>query len=478
MKSLNVIPYPNKVAFTAGEAITDAVLRNITQRIEAKKLGESEYALEIREDGVLITAGSERAAFYARQTLLQLAAEPKIACCVIEDKPAFDYRAFMLDTVRHITSIENTKRLIDAAAKMKLNVMHWHLSDDQGWRVQIDSRPELTAKASKRRASLFGDENDMTEYGGWFTKAELKEIVDYAAQRYIEVIPEIDMPGHMTAAIHAYPEISCRGEQVEVVTRQGIFPEILCAGKEETFAFVFDVLREIMEIFPSHFIHIGGDEAPKKRWKECPDCQRKIKELSLGDEEELQGWFVNRIKAFLAENGREAIVWNESLKSGIVEGVTVQRWMDSKGLSVKYANGGGRVIMSDFYHYYLDYPYAMTPLKKTYNYNPYIRGLNAQGRAKVVGVEAPIWCEYVRDFDRLCYMFFPRVAAVAETGWTQEKFKNEKDFEKRFSAFAKQLGALGITPAPREAWNPSVFNRLSGIWGFFKPVITNGGVHG
>lgn len=477
MKKLNVIPYPNKVTFTDGEADAAVVAKNVTEVIDSVALGESEYILEVKADGVSITAGSKKAAFYAGQTLNQLAAKTRIPCVVIEDKPAFSYRGFMLDTVRHITTIENTKKLIDAAASMKMNAMHWHLSDDQGWRAEINSRPELMNKASKRKASQFGDENDITEYGGWFTKEQLKEIVDYAAQRYIEVIPEIDMPGHMTAAIHAYPEISCRGEKVDVITKQGIFPEILCAGKEETFSFAFDVLGELMEIFPSRYIHIGGDEAPKKRWKECPDCQKRISELALKDEEELQGWFVNRISSFLAENGREAIVWNESLKSTLVSGVTVQRWMDRKEKAVEYANNGGKVIMSDFYHYYCDYPYAMTPLKKTYDYNPYIKGLTARGKENVIGIEAPIWTEYIRDFDRLCYMFFPRFSAAAEAGWTERKHMDEQDFERRFVIFTKQLSAMGITPAPRTEWNPGVWKRLSGTLKFFKPVISNGGVN-
>jgi hexosaminidase len=282
-----------------------------------------------------------------------------VPCVLIRDEPIYEHRGFMLDSVRHLTPQEDIKKLIDAAAMFKFNILHWHLTDDQGWRIETDSWRRLFEIGSKRPASEFGNENDMREYGGYYTKHQLREIVEYCSQRHIEVIPEIDLPGHTRAILASYPELSCTGKNISVGTKQGIYSDILCAGNDKVFELVFDVLREVMEIFPSKRIHIGGDEAPKKRWHECPKCQQRMRELGLNNEEELQGWFVNRIVDFLAVNGREAIAWNESLKSGLIKNnLIIQDWMDKKGLSQSFANNGGRVIISDFYNYYLDYPYA------------------------------------------------------------------------------------------------------------------------
>lgn len=455
MNRLNIVPMPNKITYLGGE--TELKLLETTVQI-SDKLDEEEYILTVDNDGIKLIAGSEKAAFYGKQSISQL---DEICPCVrIEDKPAFSYRGFMLDTVRHIFSVEETKKMIDAAASVKMNVMHWHLTDDQGFRILIESRPEAALLGSVRTHSGFGKLREDGEYSGYFTKSEIKEIVDYCKDRFITVIPEFDIPGHCSALLHAYPEISCKGTPVQVKTHQGIFEDILCAGKEKTFEIVFDILEEIMDVFPSEYIHIGGDEAPKARWKECPDCQKKIKELSLGGEEELQGWFTNRIIDFLESKGRKAIVWNESLKGGNLKNTAVvQKWMDKKNLSSDYANAGGKVIVSEFFHYYCDYPYGMTPLIKTYNYKPVHK--TVEKSENIVGVEAPIWTEYINSFYKLCYMCFPRFTAVAETGWTLPENKDHSDFARRFMSYTKILNSFGITPAPTEKWNPSAFDRLS-----------------
>ena len=456
---------PNKVEYLGGETKIDT--RKLSATV-CDTMGEEEYALTVEKDGIKLIGGSEKAVFYGKQTLRQLG---EVCPCVrIEDKPAFPYRGFMLDTVRHIFSIEDTKKLIDAAASVKMNVMHWHLTDDQGFRIYSSRRPEATLKGSVRKSSDFGRLKESGEYGGYFTHEELKEIVDYCSERYITVIPEFDVPGHSSALLHAYPELSCKGESVEVKTSQGIYEDILCAGKDKTFDVVFDILSDILEIFPSEYIHIGGDEAPKKRWQECPDCQKRMQKEGLKDEETLQGWFTNKIVEFLKSKGRKAIVWNESLKSGVIDrSVTVQMWMDKKKLSVDYANDGGVMINSDFFHYYCDYPYGMTPLIKTYNYNPIHRRI--KDKNTVAGVEAPIWTEYINNFEHLCYMFFPRVTAVAETGWTKEKNKDAADFQRRFRIYADILKEIGITPAQPEEWNPSVFDRAVKSIDFFLGIL-------
>lgn len=455
---------PNKIKFLGGETKTSSE----PVVMISDNLGEEEYILAVEKDGIKLTGGSERAVFYGRQTLRQLGEE--CPCVIIEDKPAFPYRGFMLDTVRHIFSVEDTKKLIDAAASVKMNVMHWHLTDDQGFRIYSSRRPDATLKGSVRKSSDFGRLKESGEYGGYFTPEEMKEIVDYCTERYITVIPEFEMPGHSSALLHAFPELSCKGENVEIKTSQGIYEDVLCAGKDETFDVVFDILSDILEIFPSEYIHIGGDEAPKTRWKECPYCQERMRKEGLKDEETLQGWFTNKIVEFLKANGRKAIVWNESLKSGVVDSsVTVQMWMDKKKLSVDFANDGGRMINSDFFHYYCDYPYGMTPLNKTYNYNPVHRKI--RDKNTVAGVEAPIWTEYINNFEHLCFMLFPRVTAVAETGWTENENKSASDFQRRFMAYTDILEEIGINPAPPEEWNPSAADRLLKTVNFFSGTL-------
>ena len=476
MKRLNIIPYPNSVEYLGEDiSVADIDIRSSSQNI-TDEIGSPEgYKLIISPEGIQITAGGEPGAFYAKQTLKQLSAAGggKLPRVIIRDEPAYPYRGFMLDSVRHMTELDDIKKLIDAAALLKFNVMHWHLTDDQGWRIEIESHPRLLHVGSTRASSDFGRVHIDEEYGGYYTKEEMREIVDYCAKRHIEVIPEIDMPGHMIAAIAAYPSLSCTGKQIPVETTQGVFPDILCAGKEETFDFIFDVLSEVIDIFPSKYIHIGGDEAPKKRWEQCPNCQRLIGQLGLNDEEELQGWFVNRIADYLSQNGRKAIAWNESLKSGLLgNDVLVQMWMDRKKLSIDFANSGGKLIISPYFYYYTDYPYGMTPLNKTYSLNPVLKGITEEARGNVLGVETPIWTEHIYDFEHMCYMVYPRFAAVAETGWTMQANKDAADFTRRMEQFIPQLEETGITPAPPEEWNPNPLRRAAETVKFFRSIST------
>ena len=277
------------------------------------------------------------------------------------------------------------------------------------------------------------------------------------------------MPGHTLSVLAAYPELSCKGKPLEVGTKQGIFDDILCAGNDDSLKLVFDVLGEMIELFPGRYFHIGGDEAPKVRWKNCPKCQARMKELGLKDEEELQGWFVLQAVDFLKKHGKTAIVWNESLNSGMMpKDIIVQRWMDKKDRSVEFANNGGKMIVSEFYYYYCDYPYGMTSLKKTYSLDPYIKGLTEEGKKNVFGVECPIWTEYVRDFDRLSYMCFPRFWAVAEAGWTKRANMDYNSFEERFETLRPMLEEMGIKPAPRSDWKPNFLQSLKELRQFFK----------
>ncbi len=467
MKKLNVIPKPNTTVFLGGEVLIDPSKAEFL--IDAN-LDTEEYILTADKNTLTVKGGSEQALFYGKQTLCQL--NGVCPCVRIEDKPAFEYRGFMLDCVRHMFSIDDIKKLIDAAASLKMNRFHWHLTDDQGFRAWISRRPSASIDGSVRKSSDFGSLKENGEYGGYYTTEQMKEIVAYCAERFITVIPEFDVPGHCSAILHAYPDIGCSGKPVEVKTYQGIFEDILCAGKDKTFEVVFDILEEFLEIFPSEYIHIGGDEAPKTHWKNCPDCQKRIKKLGLKNEEELQGWFTNEIVAFLESRGRKAIVWNESLKSGLVSKSAVsQMWMDPKKDSVKFANEGGRIIISDFFYYYCDYPYAMTPLDKTYNFNAIVKGI--ENPSSVCGVETPLWTEYINSLEHIGFMFFPRIAAVAETGWTAEENKNAADFRRRFREYSAILSQIGITAAAPHEWNPSLLARATGTLSFMKNNVRN-----
>lgn len=470
---INIIPKPNKVEQLDGLFIIPphSAPEDYTSRVLDSRIQDEEgYCVTVRISGITVYASTKKGMFYGMQTVRQLAATnlESIPCVKIEDSPAYPYRAFMVDCARHMVSVENLKKLIEAAALLKMNVFHWHLTDDQGWRFESEKYPRLNTVSAFRKSSDFGGHHVRSVYGGVYSKAQMQEIVEYCAERFIEVIPEFDMPGHNRALLAAYPELSCRGEAKPVETRQGIFKDILCAGKEETFKTVFNILDEIMDVFPGRYIHIGGDEAPKERWDNCHLCKKRMAEEKLQSSEQLQGWFTNKVIAYLKEHGRKAIVWNESLKSGMLDNSAVaQLWMDKNNDCAHWANSGGRIIVSDYYSYYCDYPYGMTPLKKTYKFNPHLPDIIPERRKYIMGVEAPIWTEHVSRFDHLCYMCFPRFAAVAETGWTSIERKEERGFENRFIRLTPLLKSMGIEPAPVSEWNPGKIQGAKDTADFF-----------
>ncbi|MBR3817276.1 MAG: beta-N-acetylhexosaminidase [Clostridia bacterium] len=472
---MNITPKPNFIQVFSGECwLKDNKVTYLTD----EKIGDEAYVIEIKEGETLITSKTEKGRYYAGITLAQLEEAGKTPLCKIVDEPAYPYRGFMIDSARHMQSIDEIKAYITAAARYKLNVFHWHLCDDQGFRIESERYPKLNEVGSYRSCHGFGSEN-MSRYGGYYTKAEIREIIAFCKEKFIEVIPEVDIPGHTKAILATFPELSCRGEAVEVETVGGIFKDIMCAGKEETFDFCFGLLDEIIELFPSEYIHIGGDEAPKARWCECKKCQKRIKEEKLENEEQLQAYFTKRVVAHLKEKGKKAICWNESLNSGFIgkEDTIISNWMDRKKLCADFANKGGKVIAEDFYHYYLDYEYGMTPLKKTYGYNPAFEGLTSEGEKNIIGVETPIWTEYVEDFDRMSYMCFPRLIAVAESGWTRNSEKNYKDFKVRVSNQKEFLLSLGIKQADEKCWDPGVMTRVKITVGRFLKSINRNSIN-
>lgn len=439
--------------------------------VESEELGNEGYALSVTSDKIIAKATTAQGAFYAVQTLYQLLpaeivgskksdADWEIPCVEIKDWPQYVYRGLHLDVSRHFFTIDDVKQYIDMIAMHKMNVFQWHLTDDQGWRLEIKSHPKLTEIGSKRNRTLVGSYYDEypqvfeeKEYGGYFTQEEAKEVVRYAAERFITVIPEIEMPGHALAALAAYPELSCTGGPFEVEPKWGIFSDIFCP-KEETFAFLEDVIAEVIEIFPSEYIHIGGDEAKKDQWKVCPHCQALIKGENLKDEDGLQSYFICRMEKFINSKGRKIIGWDEILDGGIAPNATVMSWRGVKG-GIIAAEQGHYAIMSPTTHCYIDYyqydPYLeplaignYLTLEKTYSYNPMPEELDKEKQKYILGVQGNMWNEYCPTNENMQSKAFPRAIAIAEIGWTEYSKKDYYNFASRLKQHLKRLDILGI----------------------------------
>ena len=414
-------------------------------------LPEEDYRIEIAHKGVKVTASSHNGFFYAVQTLRQMlptgvykgkaGGKWKLPCGVISDGPRFGYRGMLLDPCRHFWSIEETKKFLDVMAMYKLNRFHWHLTDDQGWRLEVKRYPALTEKGGFRSGTMIKydfESNDGIRYGGWYTQDQIREIVDYAWERGITVVPEIDLPGHMVAALSAYPELGCTGGPYEVWTRWGVAEDVLCVGQEETFAFLENVLEEVCELFPSEYIHIGGDECPKVRWAACPRCQARADALVLVSDEhgtreqKLQNYVTARIQAYLAGKGRKIIGWDEILEGELGDGATVMSWRGVAG-GLAAAARGLDVIMSPNSHMYFDYQQSTSDnepagprwikkagrsftLENVYSFDPY-EGLTEEAQKHILGVQANLWTEYIAEPWHLEYMFLPRMLALSEVQW-------------------------------------------------------------
>lgn len=428
-----IVPNPVSIEYSGnGVEINQETGRpEVEQKIDST-LASEEYILDATGNKVVITAGSEAGLWWGEQTLRQILAQTKesIPGMLIKDKPAFAYRGAHFDCCRHFFSVEEVKSYIDMVNLHKVNVLHWHLTDDQGWRAEIKAYPELTKVGAYR-----GESN----YGGFYTQDEMREIVAYAAGRHMTVIPEIEMPGHALAALASYPSLGCKGKGYKVEETWGIFEDVFCVGKEETFEFLETVLDEICEIFPSKYIHIGGDECPRTNWKKCPDCLRRMKEEGLKSEDELQSYLVHRIEKHLNEKGRSIIGWDEILKGGVSKTATVMSWQGAKG-GIQAAKLGNDVVMSPYTHFYLDYyqtsqpakyeaegtPYpTYLPLRKCYGFNPYDE-LDEEQSKHIIGIQANVWCEYITTISHAQHMTLPRLAAMAEVAWS---FRNRTDYD-------------------------------------------------
>ena len=431
------------------------------------------YSLEISSNSIKIKAKTDQGAFYAVQSLRQLlppefengtfkGVEIPVSSTTINDEPQFPYRGMHLDVGRHMFSVNFIKKYIDALAMLKMNTFHWHLTEDQGWRIEIKKYPKLQEIASYRNETLIGHYNtqpqlfDGEKYGGYYTQEQIKEVVTYAQARFVTIIPEIELPGHSKAAIAAYPELGCTGEQIEVATKWGVFEDIYCP-KEETFSFLEDVLDEVLALFPSEYIHIGGDEAPKTRWKNCNHCQALIKKEGLKDEHELQSFFISRIEKYLNSKGRQIIGWDEILEGGLAPNATVMSWRGFNG-AIEAAKQHHNVILTPGSHSYFDHyqsenddePLAIggfLPLEKVYNLNPIPEELTQEEAEYVLGAQGNVWTEYISTSKQVEYMVFPRILAMSEVVWSNQEQKNYKEFVSRVEYFHNRLDALNINYA-------------------------------
>ncbi|HUW89003.1 MAG TPA: beta-N-acetylhexosaminidase [Candidatus Nanopelagicaceae bacterium] len=439
-----------------------------------KNLNNSEkYYLLVSRENIIISATTSIGVFYGIQTLIQLiphkaskgdkvSLESSIPCVSIEDFPRFKWRGFMLDESRHFFGKKQVKKILDLMALLKLNTFHWHLTDDQGWRVEIKKYPLLTKIGSKREGTIISRKKlllssqkrklpiDGIPVSGYYTREDLMELIEYASERYITIIPEIDFPGHTMAALAAYPELSCTGGPFEVSTRFGIHKDVFCIGKEEVFEFSQNVLDEVMDIFPSKIIHTGGDEVPRHRWNKCSECQNRIIKEGVAGSENLQVYFTNRIADYLASKGRHLMGWNEILNDKLNEDAICHYWTNNLELVLQHAMKGRKVVMSEMSAVYLNYPYKLIPTKKTYLYDPVPEEYGNNYEKHILGIEACLWTEYINSKDKLEWQTFPRLIAVAETGWTPKNKRNFESFLKRLENFIPLLKAFDVNYPKKE----------------------------
>ncbi len=424
------------------------------------------YHLKVSADQVTVNGDDAAGTFYGTQTLIQLLPVQKanafwLPGVDIFDQPRFAYRGLHLDVGRHLFPVEFINKYIDLMAMHKLNTFHWHLTEDQGWRIEIKKYPRLQEVASRRKESMIGHYNDQKfdgkPYGGFYTQEQIREVVKYAESRHVTVLPEIEMPGHSLAALAAYPELGCTGGPYEVGTKWGVLDDVYCAGNDSVFTFLQDVLDEVMMLFPGKYIHIGGDESPKVRWEKCPKCQKRIKELGLKDEHALQSYFIQRIEKYLNGKGRQIIGWDEILEGGLAPNATVMSWRGTEG-GIAAAKQHHDVIMTPGNYVYFDHyqsqgknePVAIggfTPVSEVYAYDPVPQELSKEESRFIKGAQANVWTEYIKNSEHVEYMVYPRAIALAEVLWSPADKKNYDNFLDRLKTHLPRLEAKGVNYA-------------------------------
>ncbi|MFO7611495.1 MAG: beta-N-acetylhexosaminidase [Clostridia bacterium] len=493
---VNVIPMPNKVSPAEGRFMFSSDMKvsysekslaagdflcsiaglekggggSILFEEDASIENPEAYRLLIEAGRIIISASGCAGFFYGAQTLRQLlppSLETRhtvegvvVPCLLIEDIPRFQHRGFMLDSARHFFNVVTIERLLDLMALHKLNRFHWHLSDDQGFRMEVAKRPLLTETGSSRLQSQIGGglllgrkTYDGNPHSGFYSRKQMQGIVAYAKERFIEVIPEIDMPGHTSALLAAYPGCGCTGGPYKTGERWGIYKDILCPGKEASYSIAMDILDEVVSLFPYRYIHIGGDEVPMKRWRNCPDCRHAMKMNGISNYRELQSAFMNRIISYLMEKGRLAICWDESAHHTLDRDAIIQYWSPFGAKRTEESLRDGRkCIFSPFKKYYLDYSYELIPLSRTYEFEPQLHGLTEDENRLIIGVEAPLWTEYAASIEKLFWQAFPRLSAVSETAWTFSKNKCYDSFLDRLPGLETRLRMLEVEPASKDCY--------------------------
>ena len=441
-----IVPVPEKYVLSEGTYTFEGVPRVDARIVPSRFDGREDYSLEVGPRGVVIRAGGEAGLFYARQTLAQMTSDgavTEIRCCRIEDSPRYAYRGLHVDVSRHFRSVDFLKKQMDAMAFFKMNRMHLHLTDAAGWRLEIEAYPRLTRFAAWRPEALwkswwngarqYADEGTEGVYGGYYTKEDIAELVSYAAERHIELIPEIEMPSHSEEVLAAYPELGCTGEAYK--------DSDFCVGNEDVFTFLETVLTEVMEMFPSEYIHIGGDEAGKEHWKTCPKCRQRMQDEDIADVDGLQSYMIRRIGNFIASKGRKMIGWDEILQGGLAPGAVVMSWRGTEG-GIEAMSQGHDVIMTPGRYCYLDHaqdaPFrepesigGYLPLDSVYVYEPVEARMPQDRIPHILGLQANLWSEYIPDDAHAEYMYWPRAFAIAETAWSTPERKNLQDFRKR-----------------------------------------------
>jgi hexosaminidase len=445
-----------------GVTVTSAAGAASVTLVRKPGYAPEQYTLDIGERGITVSAAFERGIIWGLTSLYQAIAERnggvELSACVLEDAPRYGHRALMLDCARHFFAAAEVERIIEEMSLVKLNVLHWHLSDDQGWRIESRAFPKLSG--------LDGQP--------YYTQDEIRHVVSFAKERGVEVIPEIDMPGHTTAIIAAYPELSCKGEPVSLASGGGIFKVILCAGKDRTYSFLFTLLDEVAALFESPYFHLGGDEAPKTEWEQCDDCKAYKEKMGLATFEDLQGHFTACLAEHLRQSGKTVVCWNDVLNAAALpENLTVQYWIewgDPQKTAAFYGKGGS-VVFSDMFSLYLDYPASFSSLKKVYNYRPVIGSRDCSDGANTVGIEACLWSERIITPQNLETAIFPRLFAMAEAGWTRDR--DYGNFEKRLIAKLEGLKSRGIAFTPIDQSNPEGEARSAAIAQFFQAMSAN-----
>lgn len=474
--------------------LTDDPAAEIILMLEPDMVSEEAYRLSITSKKIILAGKTPKAVFYAIQTFRQILAAQVSAgqnsekfllpAVTIDDAPKFNYRGMHLDVSRHFFSVEFIKKYIDILALHKMNRFHWHLTEDQGWRIEIKRYPRLSAIAAWRKGTIEGHYpgtgNDNKKYGGYYTQEQIKEIIDYASKQHITVIPEIELPGHSSAAIAAYPFLSCfpseptevphdlmsdaskraqsSGQNKIVQESWGIYKDVYCAGKETTFEFLENVLDEVIALFPSEYIHIGGDECPKQNWERCPNCQKRIKQEGLKDEHELQSYFISRIEGYVNKQGKKIIGWDEILEGGLAPNATVMSWRGNKG-GIEAAKAQHEVIMTPNSHCYFDHyqsedkenePLAIggyLPVKKVYSFNPIPEELDSTNHEYIIGGQANLWTEYISTEEHAEYMLLPRLTALSEALWSTNENRDWEKFKFKLNQFRQNYDALEVNYA-------------------------------